>query len=373
MLLDMLYRHLVTLFMIALFSIMLFTRKSSRDTEQRYFWLTILSCLFLVLEDSFEVIASLDPSRRFWRTLLSMLGYTFRSTAALGLLLVVVPRGKRTFVLWIPALVTLLVNSTAFFTDAAFGFNEKYEFYRGPLGFVAFVVPIMYLLMILWITYTRFTESKGLQKLIAPGCAVFCLSASMVDVLHGGIRLDEAIMISSIFFFIVLHAHDNRRDPLTGLLNRKALYNDCSMYNKTISAVASMDMNGLKRMNDTLGHHAGDEALVKIAEYMKHISDREAASYRIGGDEFIILFFGMDEDAVRRSTEKIAENVAENGYSLSAGYAMREGNEDIEETIRRSDARMYANKAEYYRVQNHDRRRRRDDTGNGNESAAGIS
>ena len=358
MLLDILCRHLVTLFLIALFSIMLFNQRSSRGTEQRYFWVTVLSCLFLVLEDVLELAASTDPSLRFWRTLLSVLGYTFRSVAALGLLLVILPGKNRTFLPWIPALVTLLVSATAFFTDIAFGFNENYSFYRGPLGYVAFIVPIIYLLLILWITYKRFSESKGLRRFIIPGCAVFCLAASVADSLYGGIRLNEAIMISSIFFYLILCAHDNRRDPLTGLLNRKALYDDCIMYNKTIKAVASMDMNGLKKMNDTLGHHAGDEALVRIAACMSAVPDQDALAYRIGGDEFVMLFFQADEKAVRHSTDRIVESITKHGYSISAGYSMREANENLEETIRKSDSRMYENKAEYYRANSNDRRKR---------------
>ena len=137
-------------------------------------------------------------------------------------LLVIVPQRRRNFILWIPSLVTLLVNLTAFFTDAAFGFDENYAFYRGPLGYVAFIVPVLYMLLILWITFTRFTESKGLQKYIIPGGVVFCMAAAIADSLHGGIRLNEAIMICSILFYYTLHAHDNRRDPLTWLLNRKS-------------------------------------------------------------------------------------------------------------------------------------------------------
>ena len=361
MLLDMLFRHMVTLFMILFFSILLWNQKSSRDTELRYFWLTVLSCLILVVEDALESMAAEDPSLLFWRTFLSVLGYTFRSTAALGLLLVIVQREKRTFLLWIPSLITLLVSCTAFFTDAAFGYNEDYEFYRGPLGYVAFAVPILYIFLILWITYKRFTETKGLQKYIIPGCAVFCLAATAVDALHGGIRLNEAIMIGSIFVFIILRAHDNRRDPLTGLLNRQAFYDDCSTYGSGIGAVASLDMNGLKEMNDTLGHHAGDEALVRIAECMKAAVDRNTMVYRIGGDEFVILFFHAKEETVARAADQIRQNVAKAGYSVSAGYAIREQNGDLEESIRESDRRMYEDKANYYRSRGRDRRKKRDD------------
>ena len=55
MLLVFLFRHLVTLFLILLFSIMLHNQKSSRDTEQKYFWMTVLSCLLLVFQESLEM------------------------------------------------------------------------------------------------------------------------------------------------------------------------------------------------------------------------------------------------------------------------------------------------------------------------------
>jgi diguanylate cyclase (GGDEF)-like protein len=277
-----------------------------------------------------------DPSLRFWRTLLSVLGYTFRSSASLGLMLVVIPREKRSFVLYIPCMLTLLVSSTAFFSDIAFGYNENYSFYRGPLGYVAFIVPICYLLMILWITLKRFSESKGLQKHIILGCAVFCLAASFVDALYGGIRLNEAIMISSIFFYIILRAHDNRRDALTGLLNRQAFYDDCAGFGDEIEAAASIDMNGLKTMNDSLGHHAGDEALVRIAACMQEVANRNILAYRIGGDEFVILFFRASEELVSHTADQIRESVSKAGYSISVGYAMRDRTADLEETIRDS-------------------------------------
>jgi len=357
MLLDMFYRHLVTLFLILLFSIKLWTRKSFRNTETRYFWLTVISCLMLVLEDTLEVMAEADPSLRFWRILLSVLGYTFRSTAALGLLLVIVRQEKRSFALWIPALITLLVSGTAFFTDIAFGFDENYTFYRGPLGYVAFIVPTLYLVLILWITFRYFTERKSAEKYILPIACVFCMTASIADSLNGGIRLNEAIMISSVFFYIFLYSHDNRRDPLTGLLNRQSFYDDCAIYKKSILAAASLDMNGLKELNDNHGHSAGDEALLRIGECLRAVTDRDTLAYRIGGDEFAMLFFHDREETIARVIEQIRENVARSGYSISAGYVLK-GDLDLDETIRESDSRMYEDKAKYYRKSGHDRRSR---------------
>ena len=194
----------MTLFLILLFSIMLTSRKSFRDAETKYFWLTVIVCLLLVLEDILELLASKDPSLRFFRILLSVLGYTLRSVAALSLLLVILPPEKRRFVLWVPSLITRLSCGTAFLTDWAFGFDEDYAFYRGPLGYVAFIVPLFYMLLILYITFRRFSEKNGAAKFIVPACMLFCLAATVKGVLHGGTALDEAIISSSIFFYIVL-------------------------------------------------------------------------------------------------------------------------------------------------------------------------
>ena len=76
----------------------------------------------------------------------------------------------------------------------------------------------------------------------------------------------------------------------------------------------------------------------------------------------MILFFHEKEETVARIMDQIRKTISEAGYSISAGYAMREKNEEIEDTIRRSDGRMYEDKAEYYRTNEHNRRKdRRED------------
>ena len=356
MLLDMMSRHWVSIFTIILFCIKLWPRKRFRNTETKYFWITALSCLFLVVEDALECVCATDPSLRFFRILLSVIGYTLRSTAALSLLLVVVPWNKRRLIYWIPNIINFAVCCTAFFTDVAFGFDENYEFYRGPLGYVAFIVPTIYLVLILWIVFKDFSEKSSLEKYIMPVCAVFCLSASLLDVLSGGIRLNEAIIISSVFYYLILFSNDNRRDSLTALLNRQAFYDDCNLYNKSIGAVASLDMNGLKELNDTQGHQAGDKALAKIGECMLKAADARTLAYRIGGDEFMILFLHSNENEITDVVKKIVEDIAGAGYNISTGYALRDHEESIDDVVRKADDRMYQAKADYYRSKGREKR-----------------
>ena len=365
---DLLGRHFISLFLILLFAIRLGSQHSARDKALRYFWLTVFSCFLLVVEDQLELAASLDPEQRLWRTFLSAAGYILRSTAAVSLVLIVIgPENRKRTILWIPWAVNALVCFTAFFTDIAFGFDEDYAFYRGPLGYVSFAVPFIYLALVMVLTFRRYVDPRRkTDRLILIICAVLCLSSSLLDATRGGVRLNEALIVSSIFFYIFLRSYDVRRDALTSVLNRQSMYDDCKSLQNDICAAASLDMNGLKILNDTAGHQAGDEALRKIGECIRKEMDPDIRAYRIGGDEFVMLFFRKEEAAVWALLNRISERVSNEGYSVAWGYAMREGKDDPYDMNRRSDLRMFERKAKYYQDQKHDRRRnRREDDGDG--------
>ena len=355
---ELLGRHFISLFLVFLFAIRLGYQRSARDSELRWFWLTVVCVLLLIIEDILEKIASEDPALRTWRILASITGYTLRSTAAVGLVNIVCRPEHRNRAIWIPWWINLLVCSTAFFTDIAFGFDDNYTFYRGPLGYVSFIVPVFYLMVILYLTFRRYSEAgRKADRIILVACVVFCLSSSLLDALHGGVRLHEAIMISSIFFYLFLRSYDVRRDSLTGTLNRQSLYYDCEAHDRRICAAASLDMNGLKLVNEKEGRAAGDAALKKIGECLRESTDPDVRSYRIGGDEFVILFARKDEISVREYVHKIRDSVNAAGLSVAYGYVMREKNESTEELLRRSDLKMFERKAQYYRDRKHDRRK----------------
>ena len=357
--LEIFLKNSVALFLILLFGIRLLDKKTFQNADTKYFWLTLVTSFLLVFQNALEEMAAQDRDLIFWRTLLSILGYTLRSMAALGLLLVIVPRKYRSYLWWIPCAITFLVNCTAFFSDVAFGFGEDYGFYRGPLGFVSFIVPLFYILVILFISFRRRKEKSGAEKYIIPICILFCLAATVKGVLYGGDELNVAIITSSIFFYIVLYSHDNRLDPLTGLLNRQAYYDDCAALSKSVKAVASLDMNGLKDLNDTCGHQFGDEALKKIGQCLRDVMNSRTSAYRIGGDEFAILFFFDDEEKIAEIQKKIKERVAADGYSVSVGSAICGKNRDLNDAIGESDRQMYEDKANYYRTTGLDRRKSR--------------
>ena len=155
-------------------------------------------------------------------------------------------------------------------------------------------------------------------------------------------------------------------DALTGLKSRYAYSKALDRYNKNMPedmAVFSVDINGLKEINDTLGHAAGDELITGAASCIEKVFGEDA--YRTGGDEFMVLS-AMDkkgaEDAVlklvRYSEEWHGDSVKE--LHIAIGYALSSENKGTgcEDLIKIADEQMYVSKEKYYLKTGRNRRRR---------------
>ena len=157
-------------------------------------------------------------------------------------------------------------------------------------------------------------------------------------------------------------------DQSTQLLNRRAFEEKKAELAqaglKEDFVYVTADLNGLKRVNDNLGHTAGDELIKGAADCLKECFGKYGDVYRIGGDEFAAMLRLSDAglkdamDRLDRTTEGWSGQQVKH-LSISCGSASsREfpsGN--IDQLIRISDERMYAAKAAYYARTEIDRRR----------------
>jgi diguanylate cyclase (GGDEF)-like protein len=151
-------------------------------------------------------------------------------------------------------------------------------------------------------------------------------------------------------------------DELTGLYNRRA-YEDEIAERKDAAAekdlvFVSLDVNGLKTVNDSMGHAAGDELLVGAAGCMKRCFGPYGNVYRVGGDEFAAIIFASEIQLVSIKRDFVRTTAAWSGslvksLSVSTGYvARRQVNTDsIHEMANMADKKMYEAKAAYYRSQ----------------------
>lgn len=103
--------------------------------------------------------------------------------------------------------------------------------------------------------------------------------------------------------------HKAHHDPLTGLPNREHFYEQVesliqTKYGYRLSAVFYIDLDGFKAVNDTYGHHIGDELLKIISQKFSTINREDVIVSRIGGDEFLLFLPNID---TKQEAEKFAE------------------------------------------------------------------
>jgi diguanylate cyclase (GGDEF)-like protein len=158
-----------------------------------------------------------------------------------------------------------------------------------------------------------------------------------------------------------------KHDALTKLYNR-SFYNEelNRMERKQISPVTVIivDLNGLKTVNDRLGHAAGDHLLGRAGEVLSKAIDKSCYAARIGGDEFAVLLPGIDEregaatiDTINRMVDLNNQFHGGSPLSLSIGMATSRAGERLEAVGGRADAEMYKVKRAYYAADANDRRR----------------
>jgi diguanylate cyclase (GGDEF)-like protein len=149
-------------------------------------------------------------------------------------------------------------------------------------------------------------------------------------------------------------------DYLTGALTRAGFFGKMAAQPKVQGAFLVFDMNGFKAINDTLGHALGDEALIKVAQAARSQLRPQDDLCRLGGDEFLAFFPGMDHfhlyDRARAiAMEIMGQSVAlgTQSFQLSAsfGLSMLAQDEDIDAAIALADADLYRAKSIHYRRQ----------------------
>jgi len=148
-------------------------------------------------------------------------------------------------------------------------------------------------------------------------------------------------------------------DVMTGLYNRayfeETLSNMEADRHDPISFII-IDLNGLKAANDSLGHYAGDQLIRRTAEVLRASIDDGYFAARIGGDEFIIVMSGANEEDAAEMIERVQSLAVMNNkfyrepaLSLSLGSATSAPRLSLQRVISLADDAMYRNKGLYHR------------------------
>lgn len=141
-------------------------------------------------------------------------------------------------------------------------------------------------------------------------------------------------------------------DSLTGLSNRRRFQEkyDVIDHEKEDYAIISFDLNGLKKVNDNLGHEMGDKYLKTFAGFLKASFSKEVILTRTGGDEFAAILKGRDMMDADKSIETLLKkiqqsNVGNEDWQMSTAYGIaystENGLDNVHAVFSAADARMY--------------------------------
>ncbi len=158
-----------------------------------------------------------------------------------------------------------------------------------------------------------------------------------------------------------------KHDSLTKLRNRSYFTEEMARLERRGPwpvTVVMLDLNGLKGVNDELGHVGGDALLRRAGEALSKAVDKTSCAARIGGDEFALLLPACNEQAADRMVERIFELTELNNrfyagtvLSFSIGCATCRQGDRLEEALHEADQKMYASKREHYEAAGINRRR----------------
>ena len=259
---------------------------------------------------------------------------------------------RQTWYIFIPAIILAVIDFISIFTGIVFRIEGCNSFSRGPLGYLPFIMVGLYCIALIYLLIKR--SNKKWMEIVPIAFLTFALLSGLIFPFVLGSAFSKifcsTIGVALFTYYVFEILEQTKKDSLTGLLNRHAYHADTLKNPEDITALISIDMNGLKTINDTLGHAAGDEALLTLALCFRRALKNRQFGYRVGGDEFVIICRKTSRDEMMQLVERIEHNVGETKYDCALGYSYSaDRKKPVEDMLRESDMMMYAVKERYYK------------------------
>ncbi len=256
----------------------------------------------------------------------------------------------------------LLVN---LFTGVLFRVDESGAYFRGPLFLLQYLLAYVYVFSAgIRALIGLLRKENYAQRRMLTSLALFPLAPAVAGIVQ--FRLPQlplacmALSLATLILYLEWTDQMISIDPLTRLNNRKQLnyfYEQWRGGAETDQALYLLliDANKFKSINDTYGHVQGDAALTRIAEALRLACrelPRRTNIARYGGDEFVVLMWAEQPEAVDTLRARISEVLADlNGranapyeLSVSIGAARADADKPLRELIEAADEQLYEEK-----------------------------
>lgn len=312
------------------------------------FWVSTLVLNLADIADFYcQSLTYLSPLRY----VSSIIGYIDRPLCVLIISFIILRREKKnklTWLLWLPLVVEAVLVITSPWTHIVFHFNDQNHFFRGPLSYLPHYLAAAYLLLLLILNFTFSTKFDKMETITVALIAAFAIAATVLESFFPfKFLISPSLTASCLVYYFYFFVRQSRVDVLTGLYNRQCFFSDVEHLKKDSIVLVSVDLNGLKDLNDTKGHAEGDEALVALGNCLSKVGGIRHRSYRVGGDEFMAIVFKDTDEAAKEYIALAKKALSKTEYSASFGYSFYHKGESFDESLKESDKAMYVDKEHY--------------------------
>ena len=147
--------------------------------------------------------------------------------------------------------------------------------------------------------------------------------------------------------------YESEHDGMTGLFNKGKYLSMVSEVYPNLDSIAyfNFDVNNLKKINDTMGHEAGDKLLIKAADSMRKVTNNQVHAYRMGGDEYLMVACNVTEAEANKLMERWEAELArlntiDDGINcvVAVGMVYEQKPYDLSAISKKSDELMYEDK-----------------------------
>ncbi len=336
-------------------------RGRSPDSVQRLFNQVVISVLGLLALETASIFLQVFPARSLHQAVMALyLLFGMIAPLLVARYCMALNQRRTTRLLWLNLLPILIVSAgiaVNLIHPFAYRIRPDGVYERLGLNYLLTLWPLVYILWAIFeciCHYRRASDRETSRRLLA-FCAIACICVLLSSAVYG-IALAPLYVFNLVYLYLNVQRHREQalgamafRDALTGLRNAAA-------YRRQLTelGVVVMDVNGLKTVNDTLGHEAGNALLRTAAQYICDIFSHSPV-FRIGGDEFVAILLGRDycdRDALiaRFDREMSGLTFPHDGRDvpvrIARGLAVRDPENDsfFADVFQKADRRMYENK-----------------------------
>lgn len=262
----------------------------------------------------------------------------------------------------IPALLIILIAVTSQQTRLLFYVDEANQYSRGPLYMVSLAVCMLYFIMLTITAFHEYRDADFSEKIYLLAIFFLALGGVFLQVFVPGVKsMWTTTGVSLLLYYTFVLELSNKYDILTGARNRRAFdsHRAFLIHDKNYGLVV-FDINGLKPVNDNLGHEQGDKLIMGTADVLIASFFDVGKVYRIGGDEFCVICDDASEEQIQAALENVEQNISKANrnrkdrltLSVSYGWEIHKADDarDYKEVFNTADGRMYEMKQEFYKL-----------------------